>query len=438
MTFRHARPRAAGGALVVAFAALGTMAARAQPFPVERARTLVAGKPVGARMDRVDGARTGLSVTPLPTAGLRIEWRAAAGADVDDEPLVDARGGTYVVGARGEVLALARDGSERWRVPTGALDPGPAALLSDDTLVFADATGDAIGVREGGVRWRSHFGRADAAHPPPLPLDDGGVVMATTRDLVVLDAQGRPRGRTVLPEPTTAPLLSALGQVFAVTASGAIWGWVPGALEASRLGSFGSPIEGGAALANEHTLVAIAAGQTTLSAVDFLRGGSTGGGGPSVTRAVAPGGLWLGPPAMRGEAATLGMLGATSELVITVDGVGRELGRAVLVGHAPPGRVDAGSAQPAASAVSGMPLLVDAAGTVAFATLEGSVGVAVLGAGGDGSVELLSDACPRAPGPTSLIGTVAGLAPLPPQSFVAICRSGTILAVSGSHPATGR
>ena len=429
MTSRCVRAGVAAGVAAAGWTLLVAVVAQAQTIRVERARTLVVGRPSGSRMDRVDAGRTGMTATPLPSSGLRVEWRASAGAVVDHEPLVDARGVAYIVGARGEVVALARDGAERWRVPTGALDPGPAVLLSDDTVVFADASGDAIGVREGGVRWRSHFGRADAVHPSPLPLDDGGVVVATTRDLAALDAQGRQRGRMILPEATATPLLSALGQIIAVTGSGAVWGWIPGAAEATRLASFGSPIEGSAALADERTLVAIAVGQTTLAAVDLLRGTS---GGASVTRAVASGGLWLGPPAMRGEVATLGLLGPTSELVITVDAAGRELRRALLTGHVPPARIDAGAGPSGVSGAAGAPLLVDSSGTVAFATMDGSVGVASIGAGGDGSVELLTDACPRPAGATSSTSTVAGLAPLPPQSFLATCRSGTIVAVTGA------
>ncbi len=407
--------------------ALVTTSARGQSIRVGRARTLVVGAPGGSRADRVDAARTGLARTPLPASGLRVEWRVAAGTAIDDAPLVDSRGGSYVVGTRGEVVALARDGTERWRVPTGALDPGPAVLLSDDTIVFADASGEAIGLREGEVRWRTRFGRADGVHPSPLPLEEGGVVVATERDLAVLDAEGRPIARTTLPEAIAAPLLSALGQVVAVTMSGAVWGWAPGTSEATRLASFGSPIEGGAALADGHTLVAIAANGTTFAAVDLRR---VNGSGAAVPRAVATAGLWLGSPAMRGEEATLAMIGPASELAIAVDADGRELRRALLVGHVPSGLFDAG-APASGPASSGAPLLVDAFGAVAFATIDGSVGIAAIGPSGDGTVELLSDACPRPIGPATSAGTVAGLAPLPPQSFLATCRSGTVLAITG-------
>jgi hypothetical protein len=427
MRARRLRSLVSAPARAALWVSLATATATAQSFPVERPRSLVVGRPSGSRMDRVDGARTGLTPTPLPTSGLHVEWRASTGSAVDDQPLVDARGVVYLVGTRGEVIALARDGTERWRVPTGALDPGPAALLSDDTLVFADASGDAVAVREGSVRWRSRFGRSESVHPSPLPMDDGGVVVATARDLAVLDAQGRQRGRTVLPEATAAPLISALGEVIAVTASGTIWGWVPGAVEVTRLASFGSPIEGGAALANEHTLVAVAAGQTTLSAVDLSRGS----GGASIAGAVAPGGSWLGSPAMRGEVATLTMLGPASELVVTIDAKGRELRRALVLGRASLVRTDAGTTPPQGPGMMGAPPLVDAAGTVAFATLEGGVGIAAIGQREGGSVELLSDACPRPVGPGSPAGAVAGLAPLPPQSFLVVCRAGTVLAVTG-------
>ncbi len=253
-------------------------------------------------------------------------------------PLVDARGATYVVGTRGEAIAIARDGTERWRLATGAVDPGPPPLRADDTHGWVVGARAALAVRVAAVRWRARVGaRFDGGAPAPLPLDDGGVVVATTRDLTLLDAEGHERARAVLPEPVTSPLLAALGRVVAVAASGTIWTWLPGAREPSRLGSFGGPTEGGASLAGDHTVVAVATGQTTLAAVDLVRGTTT-------TRAMPPGGLWLGPPTLRGDTATLTLLGSTSDFAVTVDASGRELARALLTTHPLPPRLDGGLA----------------------------------------------------------------------------------------------
>jgi hypothetical protein len=398
---------------------------------VQRPRTLVVGTPAGggARADRVDAARTGGARSALPTGGLRTEWRTGLGLPLEVAPLVDARGTTYLVGARGEVVAVARDGSERWRVSTGSNQPGPAALLSDDTLVFVDVAGEAVALRDAAVRWRVKFGRSDAAHAAPLPLDDGGAVVATTRDLAALDADGHERSRITLAEPTTVPLVAALGKVVAVTASGAVWTWAPGATEVTRVASFGAPVEDGVALADERTLVAVTGGRTHLSAVDLVRGTTT-------TRAVAPAGLWLGPPATRGGTAYLLLLTPTSDLALGVDASGAEALRALLATHPPPVAADGGTA-PLVAGPHTAPL-IDAAGTVAFATPEGAVGVVARGV-----VDVLPDAC----GTGGVGGTgggggvatagaragapVAALAPLAPGVFVAACRSGTVFAVRG-------
>jgi hypothetical protein len=432
-------------AALLAGAGLATAATAAFGQPIDPARpaTIVIGVPAGARADRIDVARTGLSRTPLPASALRVEWRVSTGVPLDHAPLVDARGTLYVVSARGEAIAVARDGTERWRVPTGAVDPGPPALLSDDTLVVI-AAGDAVGLRDGVVRWRARVGVADPADPGPLPLDDGGVVVPAGHDLAVLDAEGHERTRTVLPEAPAAPLLWTLGRVVVVGASGTVWTWVPGAAEPARAATFGSRTEGGAALASDRTLIAVVAGRTSVASVDLLRGR------PAVTRAIAPGGAWLGPPALRGEDATLAVLEPASELVVTVDASGRVLGRVLLAGHPPPARGDAG-APPTAGLTA--PILVDRAGTVAFTTFDGAVGVAALGGDAsdgaaarpalspassatDAAIEFLTDVCPR---PGGLVGTVAGapppvagLAPLPPASLLVACRSGTLVAV-GTH-----
>jgi hypothetical protein len=412
---------------------------RAQPIDPARPSTIVIGVPAGARTDRLDVARTGFSRTPLPTSGLHTEWRAATGALFDHAPLVDARGTTYAVSARGEAVAIARDGSEQWRVPTGAVDPGPAALLSDDTLVVVDGAGDAIGLRDGAVRWRTHFGGADPSASGPLPLDDGGVVVTAGRDLALLDGQGHERARTLLAEPAAAPLIWATGRVVVIGAGGTVWTWAPGASEVSRVGSFGSPTEGGAAVVGDHTLVAVVARQTSLSAVDLARGG------PAVLRAIAPGGSWLGPPAVRGDAQVVALLGPTSEIALALDASGRELGRALLATHAPLSRADAGA--PMGGGLRA-PLLVDAAGTIAFETFEGGVGVGTLhasaggatGTGSDGAFEVLAEACPPPAGMLALLSgappSIAGVAPLPPGSLVVACHSGTLVAVGGAAAAS--
>ena len=283
------RAVACAGLVGVAGLASAGAVALGQPIDPARPSTLVIGVPAGARAERVDSARTGLSRSPLPSSRLRVEWRASTSVALDHAPLVDARGAVYVVSARGEAIATARDGTERWRVPTGAVDPGPPALLSDDTLVVLDGSGDAVGVRDGIVRWRTHVGAADPADTGPLPLDDGGVVVPAGRDLAVLDAEGHERARIVLPEPAAAPLLWTLGRIVIVGVSGTVWTWAPGSAEPARAATFGSRTEGPVALAGDRTLLAIVAGHTSVAAVDILRGR------PAVTRAVAPGGLWLGP-----------------------------------------------------------------------------------------------------------------------------------------------
>ena len=423
--------RVAAVSLGVVAGAVGVAAAAsAQTLDTSRPRTLVVGTPgAGAPADRVDPARTGRSGERLPASSLHREWQLTVNATVEHAPLVDVHGTTYVVGTRGEVEAIGRDGVERWKLATEAMDPGPAALLSDGTIVFVDIAGEAVAVRDGAERWRTRFGRRDAALPAPLPLEDGGVVVATTRELAALDADGHERARTTLPEATTVPLVSALGRVVAVTTSGAVWTWTPGAPEPTRVASFGSAVDGGAALADDHTLIAVTAGQLHLAAVDLVRGTTT-------TRAVAPG-LWLGPPAMRGGTAYLLALTPSSELAVVLDASGTELTRALLASHPSPAALD-GGAVPLMSGPHTAPL-VDGGGTVAFATLEGAIGVVATGPGSS-SAQLLADACPpsgdRPAFPIGRVGPaapVAGLAPLGAGAFVAVCHSGTVLALRGAH-----
>ncbi len=409
---------------VLGVAGVAGAIASAQTIDVERPRTLVVGAPsAGVRAERLDAARTGRARTALPAGAVRVEWRASLGVPTEWSPLVDAAGNLLVIGTRGEIVSTTPEGDERWRLSTGAMQPGPGALLSDGTLVFADAAGEAVAVRDGAVRWRVRFGRSDAARPAPVPLDDGGVVVATTHDLAAFDAEGHERARTTLPEPTAVPLVAALGRIVAVTTSGVVWAWSPGAPEPTRVGSFGGAIDDGAGLADDHTLVAITSGRAHLTAVDLVRGTTT-------TRAALPAGLWLGPAAMRGDTAFLLLLGPTSELAVGVDAAGNETMRVPLVTRPALVGADGGLAPLVALPHTGP--IVDAAGTFAFATTDGAVGVVAAGI-----VDILPDACPPAPGARGTAAPTAGLVPSRPGAFVAACRSGALLSLRGSTATRG-
>jgi hypothetical protein len=311
-----------------------------------------------------------------------------------------------------------------WRLSTGAVQPGPLALLSDDTLVFTDALGEAVAVRNAVVRWRARFGRGDAVRPAPLPLPDGGVVVATSRDLAALDVEGHERARTTLPEAAAGPLVAAPGRVLVTGASGGVWSWTPGAVEPVRVGSFGSPVEGGAVLTDEHTLVAVTSGGVKLSVLDLVQGST-------VTRAVPAGGLWLGPPAVQTGSVYLMLLTPSAELAVGIDATGNETLRSRVASRTPAASTDGGA--PPLVPVPHAPPLVDPSGTLAFASTEGGLGTVT-----GNTVEVLEGACaiptaraPMAPSPPADTTRIAGLAPLPPAMFVAACHAGSLVALRG-------
>jgi hypothetical protein len=440
-----ARPRP-GVPLALALAsgilAAASGAARAQRVDAERPRTLVVGSPVGARADRGDGARAGHAL-PLPRGSLQVAWRTAIGAFIERAPVVDAGGSSYLVTLRGDVVALGPDGAERWRVPTGATQPGAAALLADDTVLFGDTTGQAIAVRDGSVRWRARFARPDADPQAPIALGDGGAVVATSHEVAVLDADGNERARTVLPEVPAGPPLWSDGRVLVVGVGGGVWSWARGATPPERIGAFPSPVDGGAALADARTLLGVESRGDALVAFDLGRGAT-------VARAVSSRGGWRGPPAVAPDAGdrvfvlSSGPSGAV--MATAIDGSGEEPRRAALAPRTPwlPASVDAGPGGLPAT-VAPTPPIVDASGTVAFATQDGAVGVARFVDEGStrredappaGPVERIGDACPAplavVPGATGPPRAVTAFAALPGEVLLVVCRSGAVLALRGT------
>jgi hypothetical protein len=409
---------ALGLALVFAWAS----PAGAQRVDPRRPETLYVGAPSGpSPTDRIDAQRSGLTRTKLPMTGLRVAWRRSFGHTIDHAPLVLANGDIVLIAGRGDVVLLGEDGNERSRTIVGAGAAGPPTVTSDGTVVIVTSTGEAVGVRRGAVRFRTRLGgeRTLTGHISPLSLDDGGVVVATSTELTALDAEGGVRARGVLPEPLATPLVASSGRVLAITTSGVVYAWVPGR-EPQRVGSFGAPIDGGAALSDENTLVAIVEG-SRLAALDLRRG-------VLVTRAQGAGSFYLGPPAMRGPLTYL--LGQTPgrTFVLALDATGQESQRVLVASTAPPTLGDGGAAP--FSIPAHVAPIVDRAGTVAFATPEGKVGVVSAGAA-EALPEML---CSRA-STTKGSGGVAGISPAT-DAFLVACDTGAVVKiVAGAAPA---
>jgi hypothetical protein len=408
------------GLLAIAVA-LATATAAAQRFDPRRPKTLVVAKPGGpAPMMRVDARRSGLSKTPLPSGTLHIVFRHTSGLTLEQPALAGSDGLIALVSPRGDVSWLDENGEERATVRVGAPLAGPAAITSDGTIVYATGTGDAIGARRTSTfaRFTTHIGndareRSDR-RAAPLALDDGGVVLATGNDLVLLDAEGNMRSRVTLPEAAAAPLLAWSDRVVAIGPTGTIFGWSPGR-EAVRLGSFGAPTDGGAVLENG-TLIAVIEGNQ-IAEVDLVHGGRT-------TRTVAPSGLFLGPPAIRTSLVTVLALTHTRGFALTIDPSGHETLRAPVASFTPQPLPDGGT--PALAAPPHVGALVDPRGAVAFAATDGTVGVI----GPEGAVETLGEA-PCTKGPRA---GVVGLTPFGAGSFLVTCEGGVVLRITGAKP----
>ena len=165
-------------------------------------------------------------------------------------------------------------------------------------------------------------------------------------------------------------------------------------------------------------------------------------------RASSPRGLWRGPPAVSDAIAFVVSVGSSGERVTLIDPSGEAIGRATLPTRAADvasGAGDAGAPPPPPAGPT--PPLVDAAGSFAFATADGTVGVARFSIGahsrpeaaaeaearspGDMPVDALADICPVPFGAGgSPARPVTGLAALPEQRLLAVCRSGAVLALT--------
>ncbi len=413
------RANRTGAALALAGAvALGAVVVRAERVSPSRPHTIVVGaSSARAPMPRVDGRRTALTRQTLPTGGLVIEWRKALGVAIEQAPLVDAQGQVIVLTSRGDVYAFDAEGDERWRVTTGLQAAQGPVLLADGTVMFLAPSGEIVGVRDGTRRFQR---RLSAERPPrlaPLPLEDGGAVVATPGEILFVDATGAIRARSTLDEPLTSGLLAAPGRILGVAASGTVYAMEPGR-DAVRVGSFGGSVDLGAAMLSDSTLVAVV-DQQRLVEVDWTRQTAT-------TRATAPAGLYLGAPAIRaGTAYVLGYLPGRT-FVLGVGRDGQDVLRAAASTWAVTTLPDGGAPSLVAPPHAGP--LVDPAGTVAFVTPDGSVGAASVAGGVSTVGEVV---CTRSLGRSQ--PSAGGLAPAGPNAFYVSCENGQLARITGSR-----
>ncbi len=423
--------RALGRRAIAIATGLGLVAgvALAQPIDPRRPLTLRVGAPEGASpTDRVDPGRRGLVRQGLPVGALHVTWRKALGQALESAPLVIEGGDIALVAGRSDLVVLRADGEERSRTSIGAAAASPPTATSDGTVVVVTSGGDAIGVRAGAIRFRAHVGdRGAFSRAAPLPLDDGGAVVASGDELVALDARGGVRARASLSEVVVASPLATRGRVLALTSSGAVHAWTPGR-DPERLGSLGGLADGGGALADENTLLAVVDG-TRLVAFDLTHRTTS-------TRSTANGGLYLGPPATRNGTAEILSMTPGRSFLLGVRASGEEAHRILLPGAALTAPPDGGA--PTLVVGPHVGPLVDRTGAIAFATPDGHVGVV----SAEGATELLADLpCARvwgtgrgeAPSGAGASGTgIVALVPSRPGGMIVACDSGTVVAIDGT------
>lgn len=408
----------------LALALLGALAAiaprgtaRADVLDPTMPRVLVVGPPQGhAPSERLDASRSGRTRTRLPFPLVEV-WRRHLTGGVEQPPVVDAQDNILAALTVPEVVKLAPDGKEIWRVRLGNAAPVvPPALTSDGTLVTVTSAGIAWGISPtGSVRFSTPLGvRGRDVDTAPLALADGGVVIAAGGALLEIDRDGAIRARTALdPRPgsvdsrvsgalLTGPAGDGKGPSFAgtlfTTESGSVFLWrPPGAPR--KLGSFGGVPRRGAMLADGRTLVAVVdtrrvVGLDLLTGTTQVRASGYPGALFDSPAALAPEAIDRGPLAQMGPGVAL--VTVQTGLLLGLDGAGNERARLSLDKPPPAllGVLGGAVGGPGGATFFGTaefkpspPLIVDAQGRVGFARANGRVGVV----GPDGALSLAGE-----------------------------------------------
>jgi outer membrane protein assembly factor BamB len=403
-------------AVVASFAALffKSEVTRATHVDPTQPTTIVVGPPAGiAPMARVDGRRRGRSPHPLPSRP-KILWRRSTRGGLDFAPLaVDARGAILVPSATlPELLQLSPEGGNAWRASTRR---GPsiagAALLGDGTRVVATSAGELVGFApDGALRFATGLDLLERnARLGVLPLEDGGVAIASGQEVCEVDADGTVRQKTRLAERAMGPLVTTSAGTIATSSSGAVYLMRAGYTR--RVGTFGGePSESGASTADGRTLWAVVDHQRVV-ALDLANGAT------QVRFAVND--QSLHGPVVFGHGDIL-VLTTWTGVLVTLEPNGTEMRRTPLEPRFSTLVTDAGKVDFAALEESPPPV-TDAEGRVAFARFGGRIGVVA----SDGAVALVANPACNSP---------AALAPAGAKRMVVGCRDGTVLLIGDENP----
>ena len=367
----------------------------------------VVGAPKGAApMNRLDPERTGRAGDALPRAP-RVAWRARIQGGIAHPVAVDESGAVIVSSSIATLSQVSADGKPAWTARTGS---SPAVtspvLLSDGTRTVLTQNGELLGFdRSGKPRFSVPLPVGPASVvADPLPQADGGLVIASGRNVMRLDRAGGLIARTRM-DSSVRSLVQDGTRTLLVGERGDVHEWRPPA-EPSRVGSFGGAVSD-----------ALRAGANLLSIVDGkklveleLKSGTRR------ERAEIPNGSSSSPT----------LLANGSTRLVTLDGMllghdanGEETARVALE---PPSLIgDAGVPLSASIGPASPPPIADRAGRIGFVR-----------PGLDAGVVDKSGAIAAADGAACL--DPVGVAPAGRGRMVLACRSGVLFLLSDTKP----
>ncbi len=355
--------------------------------------------------DRFDARRTGQASTTFPERPVEV-WRRQLAGGIDLPPVIDGSGGIIVAQTTPEIVRFGPDGKEAFRVLLDAAPATSPAILSSGLTFVVTTSGRAFGIRASGTfAFSTPLGiRGRDIEAPPLTRGDGGAVIAAGRELVVIDASGVTGVRALLPGRAVGALLEGPEGILATTETGEVWALKPPLATARNLGSFGAPVRRGAVRLDARTLLAVVEGQH-LVALDLPTGTTH-----RIATAAGQGSI-EGPPTIDTKRGLIFVTNSAGQLF----GIDAGGGIRTTLPLDPTLASLSGSAAIAALAEvkSSPPLVLDAAGKLAFARISGRVGVVTR----EGAIVVARE---------RLCATPIAVLPAGPNELVVACRDGAI------------
>ncbi|MGN6643816.1 MAG: outer membrane protein assembly factor BamB family protein [Verrucomicrobiota bacterium] len=134
-----------------------------------------------------------------------LKWKFQTKGEIESSPAIDAEGAVYFGSHDMNFYALAPDGAKRWEFKTGGPIISSPALNGEGVIYFTSVDGYLYALNAGGaLRWRLHTG--GATRSSPVIGADGAIYVGVKNSVWAISPEGKKNWQLPISEPLRSSL----------------------------------------------------------------------------------------------------------------------------------------------------------------------------------------------------------------------------------------